>query len=692
MRALSRGFSLFAAHLLAERERWAYGLPILIGIGVGIYFRLPFEPPVYAAPVLALAVLGALLRLERTSSARLVLTGVFAVMLGVAAGSLRTAWVESPLLARKMGPALVTGTLAEREARVGGSRLLLEDVALERLTPEDTPRRIRLNLRTVAMADLPPLGSRVSVLANLLPPAEPSAPGSYDFRRQAFFDQIGAYGQALRPPVLLTPPAVEPFFSAEQWRERMASRIMARLPGAEGAITVALMTGERGAIDDKTNADMRGAGTAHMLSISGMHISMVGGFVFFFVRALLALSPWMALRLPIKQIAAVVGLVAVVAYTLLVGAPIPAQRAALMTGLVFVAVLLNRRALTLRTVALSATLILLLFPESLLNPGFQMSFAAITLLIAAYERPPRPGGGDEDEEVVRPGWIRRAWRYVFGIVLTSVIAGGATMPYGAWHFHRLQLLGVLGNLLAVPLTGVIVMPAIVVAYALAPLGLDGWALDLAGWGMHGVIVSAGWVAALPGANVPVPAFPLWVLLLMTLGGLWGVLWQAPVLRASGAVIVLFAVALVPLTVKTPLVLVSPEGLVAVRTQGDGLLHSDRTRTRGIAVREWVDAYNGGHPLTRWQGDDVQCDALGCVLNGTIAVPRRAAALLEDCARARILIVPKERAPRDCAAPILIDRKALRERGAHAVYPDGSVLTARTAPARPWDADVPNKLR
>lgn len=674
--------------MLGERERWAYGLPVLIGGGVGGYFSLAFEPPVYAAPGLALVLLALILRLERTSALRLVLVGILAVVLGIAAGSLRTAGVTAPMLERKIGPVMVTGTVAEREAREGGgSRLLLEDIALERLDPAQTPVRVRLNLRGVLLADLPPLGSRVSVLANLLPPAEPAAPGSYDFRRQAFFEQLGAYGQALRAPVILAPPPHEQTtFSAQRWRERMADRIAARLPGPEGAIAIALMTGERGAIDAKTNADMRGAGTAHMLSISGMHISMVGGFVFFLVRALLALSPWVALRFPIKQIAAVVGLMSVVTYTLLVGAPIPAQRAALMTGLVFVAVLLNRQALTLRTVALSATFILLLFPESLLNPGFQMSFAAITLLVAAYERTPEHGGDDDTDQAERPGWFRRLGRYVWGIVLTSVIAGVATMPYGAWHFHRLQLLGVPGNLLAVPLTGFIVMPAIVVAYALAPLGLDGWALDLTGWGLQGVLRSAAWVAQLPGANVLVPAFPLWVLVLMTLGGLWGALWRARPLRLIGGGVFLVGVALVPLTRLSPVALVSPEGLVAVRTQSDGLLHSDRTRPKGLAIREWSDAYNSGLPLTGWR-DHARCDALGCVLNGSIAVPRRAVALPEDCARATILIVPEERAPRDCAAPVLIDRKALRQRGAHAVYPDGSVTTTRQAPARPWHPGV-----
>jgi len=414
-----------------------------------------------------------------------------------------------------------------------------------------------------------------------------------------------------------------------------------------------------------------------MLSISGMHIGMVGGFVFFFVRAFLALSPWLALHFPIKQWAAVCGLVVVVAYTLLVGSPIPAQRAALMTGLVFLAILLNRQALTMRSVVLAAFFLLVLFPESLLNPGFQMSFAAITLLIALYEWWDRREG----ERDKRRSLLLRAWRYVAGIVITSVIATIATMPFGAWHFHRIQMLGVLGNLVAVPLTGFIVMPAAVVAYILSPFGLEGWALDAMGWGLRGVTESAARIADMPYADFVVPSFPLWVLLVMVMGGVWLAIWRTP-MRWAGAVAMLLGAVLVPLTASSPVLLVSAEGMVAVRGS-DGKLYSDRARTRGIAADEWSRAYNGGEKIGSWRSmPDMHCDVLGCVAFGSIAIPRQAVAQVEDCRRATILVAPKYRV-RNCERATVIDRHALRQNGAYAVYANGSVETTRQGATRPW---------
>mgnify|MGYP000859630938 CR=1 FL=1 len=651
--------------VLSERERWFYWSPVLLALGIGGYFALAQEPPRLLGPIILLFCFGGALAVRHRMAALYLAMVPLLIVAGFTAAQIRTTLVQAPMLDKKIGPVLVQGVVSAREVREDGGRIVLEQVVLDTLPPEQTPEQIRLTLRQ--SLPLPAVGASIRVLANLLPPMEPAYPGAYNFRREAFYNGIGAYGMALTAPELTG--ADVPISRAERLREAMVEQVSARLPGAEGAIAVALMTGERGAIDDKTNADMRGAGTAHLLSISGMHIGMVGGFVFFLVRALLALVPGFALRLPIKGIAAVVGLLTIVAYTWFVGAPIPAQRAALMTAFVFIAILFDRQVMNLRTVALSACAILLVFPESLLNPGFQMSYAAIVLLVAAYEYWATRTGEDKSFTL-----SARAWRYVVGIIVTSVIAGLATMPYGAWHFHRVQLLGVLGNLIAVPLTGFIIMPAMVVAYPLLPLGLADGPLQLMYWGLQGVTQSAAWIAALPYASLVLGQFSTAALLVMTFGGLWLALWQTG-LRWAGVGIILLGVALVP-WLEQPVVLVHAEGRVAVRGS-DGALYVQRTPGKGMVLEQWTLAYADNLPIKNWRDDGslVRCDKLGCVYDGRIALPARAVASLDDCTRADIVIAPDLKLP-GCAARVVIDKTFLRERGSSVIYADGRVESLR----------------
>lgn len=660
--------------ILTERERWAYWLPVLIAIGIAVYFRLPVEPPLWL-PVLLFTLSACVWFVWRRSErASYALVCVVAVMAGVLSASIRTYVIYTPMLDRNLGPVMIEANVDEREARENGSRLLLGDIKLERRTGIDVPKHIRLTLRSSMVPDPPPIGSRIRVLVNLLPMTEPSSPGGYDFRRQSFFDQVGASGIALRAPEILVAEA-RPVSLAEGWRDTVARRVSEVVGGAEGAIGIALMTGERGAIDERTNENMRMAGTSHLLSISGMHIGMVGGFIFFMVRSLLALLPAVALRYPVKKFAAVVALAAVVGYTWLVGSPIPAQRSMLMAGLVFVAVLLDRQVLSMRSVALAAGVILLLFPESLLNPGFQMSFSAIVMLIASYEwwRLNKP----DNEE--RPGLWGRSWRYVAGIVITSLVAGFATMPYGAWHFHRLQLLGLLGNLIAVPLTGFVIMPALVLSYILLPFGWAKPALVVVGWGLSGVTSSAAWVASLPGADITAAQFSLLALLLITFGGLWLAIWQQWV-RYLGLSLILAGTLLTPFH-RMPIAIVSPEGQIAVRAP-DGHLYYERP-PRGLIARDWSRAFDSGREGQGWRDpvSGVRCDRTGCTAPYGIGIFKLQEAALEDCTRVKFAIAPDLRL-RNCKA-VVIDRAALRQHGAHAIYADGSVETSRSGSNRPW---------
>jgi len=290
--------------------------------------------------------------------------------------------------------------------------------------------------------------------AVVTPPPAPAAPGAFDFQRYAFFKRIGGVGFALGPAEIIgRTEAPGLAVRIDHLRQRLATRIRSQLGGTTGAVAAALMTGDRGAIPETVMTSIRDAGLAHLLAISGLHIGLVAGVVFVSIRAGLALLPAVALRFPIKKWLAAVALLAAFAFALIAGATVPTQRAFLMIGLVLLAVLLDRRALTMRPVAWAAVVILTLQPESLLSAGFQMSFAAVTALVAAYEalreapflRPASTLGG-------------RAARYLVGVALSTLIAGAATAPFAVFHFNRFADYGLAANMLAVPITALWIMP------------------------------------------------------------------------------------------------------------------------------------------------------------------------------------------------------------------------------------------
>jgi competence protein ComEC len=681
--------------LLAERDRWPLWLPVLLGLGVAGYFRSPAEPPAWLGAGAAFGLLAAVVALRRQGAARILLLALLAVALGLAAAQLRRELVAAPILERSWGPATLTAELLASEPQARGWRLYLRPLEMPGLAPEALPARLRV---TVAGLDNPPEpGSRLSLRAALRPPSPPALPGAFDFARQAYFQGLGGIGFAYGAPRLLAPPGEAAGGLWHGWRlwwsdlrQAVTARIAARLDGPGGAVAVALITGQRGGIPESVQADMRDAGLAHLLAISGLHMGLVAGLLFFFLRAGLALLPGVALYHPIKKWAALAAAAGAFVYLNLVGASIPAERAFLMVLVVLVAVLLDRRALSLRLVAWAAAVILLLAPESLMTASFQMSFAAVTALIAAYE------GWQHRRERYRErrGPLRRLGVYFLGVGATSVVAMLATAPFAAFHFHRMALYGLPANLVAVPLTAFWIMPWAVLAVLLMPFGLEGLALAPMGWGIDLLLATAAGVADWPAAALPVPPMPDWGLGLLVLGGLWLCLWQRRWRWA--AVPVLLAGALSPLSFEPPNLLVSGDGRqVGLRDPEARLWVASRRGSRFVldtwARHGFVAETLAWPPLGAASEGRLSCDPLGCLyregaVTAAILLDPRAAA--DDCAVAQVVISLEPLRRQPCKAPLLvIDRFDLWREGAQAVWltPEGPRVrsVARQQGDRPW---------
>lgn len=678
--------------LLAERDRWALFLPVFFGAGIAAYFALGTEPAVWPAPlVLVVAGIGAWL------GRRHPVVPLMAIPLALmAAGFTLAYWrahaVAAPVLERQIGPVMVTARVLDVDPAEHGARLVLAEPRIQRLRPENTPARLRLTWR--GSGDLPRPGQWVQVRATLNPPAGPAAPGAYDFARVAWFEQVGGTGFAVGRLVTVPAPGevARPGWG-DRWqrglsdlRQDLTERILRALPGGTGAVAAALMTGERAAIPAALDEAYRDSGLAHLLSISGLHLALVAGLLFGATRFGLAAWEHAALHWPIKKWAAAVALLGSAGYLLLAGAQVPTQRSFLMTGLVLMAVLADRSALSPRGIALAAFIILAVAPEAIFGASFQMSFAAVLALIATWEvlaRRLRPGG--------EAGLARRALMWLATAVLTSAVAGMATAPFAAYHFNRFVDFGLVANLVAVPLSSIWVMPWAVVAFLLMPFGAEWLALQPMGWGIDGINAIAVEVASWPAAVTRLRAMPGWSLPIMALGGIWLCLWRRR-WRLIGLVPLLAGVA-TPWFATAPNVLIHPEGAVAVRTD-DATLYA---QGRGFVVDTWARRAGleeaDSWPRQQSREGALRCDAQGCMarVNGwLVALPKHASAIDEDCRTADVVVTHLSVGGRCPSARIVVDRWSLRAGGAHALWlPPRGAADMQTAAdlrgRRPWSA-------
>ncbi len=428
----------------------------------------------------------------------------------------------------------------------------------------------------------------------------------------------------------------------------------------------------------------------HILAISGLHMAIMAGSVFYLVRLLLAAVPVLALLYPIKKWAAAVAMLGALAYLLISGSSFATVRSAIMISIMFIAVLLDRPALALRNVVLAAILILIAFPESLFDVGFQMSFAAVLALICVYEEARKARVWSLLPE--RPS----AWLLLFvaGIIATTLIASTAVAPVAAYHFHKSQQYAVLANLVAIPLCNFIVMPAALASLIAMPLGLEAAPLHVMGWGIDAMLWTAERVASLPGAVLHIPAMPTAAFLAIVGGGLWLALWQTR-WRVLGVAAIAVGIALAP-TLRLPDLLVGRDGaLIAVRA-ADGRLAAVGSG-RAFELQRWLEYDGDGRPPQEAvKNATFTCDGVGCraeVKGLTVAVARHPAAFSDDCRRASILVSGIV-SPLGCTQPkAVVDFFAARREGTHAIYIEegGKVrieTVAEARGARPWSVPHP----
>ncbi len=489
---------------------------VMLGLGVAGYFALPVEPGLagYGA---ALVLLGAGIALAVWRRDALGPLGVALALLAL--GGLAAGWrahqVAGPVLDFRYYGAIEGRVVGVDRSASDALRLTLDRVRLEDMDPARTPLRVRVSLHGDGRGPPPVPGSIVMLTGHLSAPGGPAEPGGFDFQHHAHFQGLGGVGYARTPLMLLearTPGAARLF----HLRMALSTAIQARIAGQPGAFAAAVLTGDRSGLDAPTVEAMRASNIAHLLAISGLHMGLLTGFVYAALRQILALIPALALRYPIRKWAAGAALGVGAFYLAMSGGNVATERAFIQVAVMFAAVLLDRRAITLRSVAIAAIIVLLHRPETLLSPGFQMSFAATAALVGVF-------GALRGAVWMRgwPGWARG----IFALVVSSKVAGAATAPFSAVHFNQIAVYGLVANLLTVPVMGSVIIPGAVLAACLWPLGLSGPVWLGMEWGLRWILAVSARVAAWPGAVDAVPTPAGWTLGVITLGALWVLLWQ-----------------------------------------------------------------------------------------------------------------------------------------------------------------------
>jgi competence protein ComEC len=673
---------------------------LVFGLGAGLigYFALPYEPALWALYPAAIA-LGLLAWRARLGVGFYSALMALFVVLGVVLGAQTARLVDAPqILTERVDQ--VTGRVVRVEQRTPTrARLTVDQLTIEGLPAERKPERIRITVIADAGTITP--GDEIDVLARLGQPPEPVMPGARNMRRELYFDGIGATGFSYGRPSRIERGADDRLsfqsvvHAVERTRQALAARFSQTMQGDTGALAATLLVGKRDGLSEESYEALRRAGLAHLLAISGMHMAMMTLSAIAMINLVLALHPSMSTSQSVMRWAALAGLIIASGYLVLSGASTATQRAFVMIVIVLVAMMTSRRALTIRGVAFAALIVLLLHPESILGPSFQMSFAATLALVAfygAFTTSPWVWQMRASWQTSSLGPMVRPISIVSGIALTSLVAGLATAPFAAYHFSVGAPLGLLGNVLALPLVSLIIMPAGLIALFLTPFALEAPALTVMGFGIDAVMVIAQWVASFDGSRVAIAAITPHALLLLTLSGCLAAFFTGRARLTAGLPLV--ALPFLGVFQPVPIILVERNAATVghVSTDVEANVSIDRSIARGsrFSVEMWgqrlaIDGHTEATP-TNWT-----CDPLGCVLTlqggETLAHVLDAAALEEDCRLASIIVSPL-RVPESCQTDLIIDQGTLQEHGATALIRTNegglAIWPSFARRTRPWE--------
>lgn len=678
--------------LALQKDQLFLWSPVFVSIGIGTYFSLPFEPILgYTLTIFILCSLGLVaaipIRKSNFRNAYLLIVALNLIILGFLCACVRTQLVNSPIIQNDIKVAEVIGTIEGIEPleEGKGSRIIIYKPQINKLWPVQTPKRLRLKLK---QDDNIRIGQKIKVLASLSPPSEPLIPDGFDFRRHLYFQGIGGVGFIFKNPEIIEQNNVST--NIENIRDAAKRRIESILPPRESAVAIALMIGQQNALSKNDMDAIRNSGLAHMLSISGLHITLMAGVLFFLSRLCLVLIPNFGVLYPAKKFAAVFAMLGAVFYMLLAGSTAPTVRSVLMIGMAFLAIILDRSPISLRLVAFSALVILIFQPENLISVSFQMSFAAVTALIAFFDQT-RNFWSRANEKFNLAG---RILIYITSVCVTTIIATIASTPFSIFHFQQFAFMGVIANLVAVPLLSFFIMPFIVLSFFLMPVGLDIFPLKIVGIGIEMILQIAHSASNLPHAVISFAAIPFSALLCCILCGLWIILWKG--IGKFCGLILLIPAAFIIAAAQSPDILISENHkLVGVITTDSKLYVNNRMSEKFVRTG-WKKSLGLNDDLVLQEEGEIptlngRCDPEACrfmIKGQNVSILRSPYVQKQECNWADIILSP-DPINTSCNSKYVIDIFDTKMRGVHAVFISSSDDSIRIRSVRdsignrPW---------
>eukprot|EP01037_Dinobryon_pediforme_P006280 gene6280-6352_t len=702
----------WAAEVL-ERRPFLW-LPVAAGAGALIYLNADSEPVLpFLIALFAVASGGAWL-LRAAVPGLMGLALLAAVLLGFMSGQLRSIRIDAPILDH---PRILKleGIVEEVDMLPQGARAILY---VEQATGVDgyaigeniRPRHVRLKFRESAKVTA---GDRIITLARLLPPARASMPGGYDFSRAAYFAGLGGVGSVLGqlehlPQIDSVPVLDQLRYALDRSRNRLAERVSTIIGGQEGAIAAAMVTGKRMLLTEDALDLIRQAGIFHIITISGVQMTLVAGMVFWFSRRLMAFSAHLSLRYPIKKFAACIAICAALTYDCATGSRVGTERALFMTLIMLGAILADRQAFTMRNLGFAVLAVVVLEPEAIAGASFQLSFAAVAALIAVQEARYKSATGTVDagppdlkhrpkalSVFSRIGLVLKGMRQIF---IATLCATSATAPFMAGNFHDLSPYVLIGNPLTLAIIEFFAVPGALIGALLYPLGLDSFVWAYVGAGIKIVLWAARIIGSAPGSTLHLHAFAPWALPFLALAVINMVIWRSWIFRALSIPCAIIGMLGAWVGAEFDIV-IPPTGDSAAIRHVDGRLALVGRHPSAFAAQQWLSADGDGRTLAEAMSSTQICDTAGCVdrtkSGHIISVIYDGAAFEEDCQRADIIISNRQ-APRDCKAKWVFDSTKLASSGSLAlsvapsngepqtILADLNLRTERTVLTdRPW---------
>ncbi|MGD0722097.1 MAG: ComEC/Rec2 family competence protein [Roseiarcus sp.] len=686
-----------------DERRLFLWIPVAAMAGVALNLAADREPALWLPALLALGAGALAFATRRRRLAFAVSVGFCALCAGFLAMGARTARVAAPVLDH-IRIVKLKGFVEEIDFRPVGARLVLYVTDAGDMPAGIAPRRVRVTTRTtpdVAAGDF------VALTARLLPPSHAALPGGYDFSRDAYFAGVGAVGSTLGEVVAApapgdAPPSLRFGAAIDHARNALAARVETIIGGDEGAIAAAMVTGKRDFLSNDAKDLIREAGIFHIITISGVQMTLVAGIFFWTTRRCLALSPTLALGYPIKKWAAGIAILGAVAYDVCTGSRVGTERALVMTLIVLGAVILDRRAVTMRNLGLAVLAVVALEPEAILGVSFQLSFAAVGALVAVMEARLARAEPAEDPLLMRarePPRGRVLARLVdkpLGLLVATLCATTATASFMAYHFHDLSPYVLIGNPLTLTVIEFFAVPGALIGTALYPLGLDAPVWLYVGAGIRFILWVARHIAEAPGSTLHVRAFAPWALPFLGLAVCSALIWRSWLLRATALPLALIG-AIGAASGPRYDVIVAPGGEQVALRGADGRFTVLGRRFNAFAADQWLAADGDGRTAAEARDRASPCDRFGCVgalpEGRSLALVEDRLAFEEDCARADV-VVSALTAPGNCKAEVF-DERRLAATGAVGLVRDGGEFRIEAARSpledRPW-SPAPKRAR